>query len=100
MKLFAGTYSAGRVFVREKAAQRYNTSSADEHAAAALFRREHPGLITRSTLSFNEIFSNKKSVINQTEEQSSSAQESLTVGKKNHFSVLFIEEKFIEQKFT
>lgn len=64
------TYSIGCNIAKEKAAQKYNTSSADEYMQAARFRREHPGLIHNGEQSFENIFANAK-VAQETVQKSS-----------------------------
>lgn len=68
IKSFTVTYSCGQVLVREKCAQKYNSSSAEEHINAAKFRRLHPGLSSTVTGSFEDVFKKKKSIESSVQE--------------------------------
>lgn len=59
--MFTDTYSIASGIVREKCAQRYNTSSADDYLEAVKYRREHPGLIHKGEKCFENLFQNAKS---------------------------------------
>lgn len=54
------TYSAGWIIVREKCSQNYNTSSAEECQAQAIFRRQHPVLASENAGSFEHMFAKKQ----------------------------------------
>ncbi|KAJ6639186.1 hypothetical protein Bhyg_11926 [Pseudolycoriella hygida] len=59
------TYNSGFAVVKEKCAQLYNTSSADEHLAALTFRRKHPVLASTTAESFEGVFSEKLATKNK-----------------------------------
>ncbi len=61
------TYSEGFKLVREKVAQKYNTSSAEDELKAADFRRKHPAL-GASNQSFENLFKKRDSQPVQSEE--------------------------------